>query len=103
MRGVQQGALSHSWQATKNRERKRQKRSRNFRSARSRDEFIEIPSSHMVGVEKAIRRQGGEETAAYWGSSDTDTDRHFGSARRREGRATIGVRPVGLPNIKNSV
>ncbi len=72
MRGVQQGALSHSWQATKNRERRRQKRSRNFRSARSRDEFIEIPSSHMVGVE-------------------------------REGRATIGVRPVGLPNIKNSV
>ena len=59
MRGVQQGALSHSWQATKIRERRRQKRSRNFRSARSRDEFIEIPSSHMVGVEKAIRRQGG--------------------------------------------
>ena len=59
MKGVQQGALSHSWQATKNRERRRQKRSRNFRSARSRDEFIETPSSHMVGVEKAIRRQGG--------------------------------------------
>ena len=94
MRGVQQGALSHSWQATKNRERRRQKRSRNFRSARSRDEFIETPSSHMVGVEKAIRRQGGggekiEETAAYWGSSDTDTDRHFGSARGREGRARL--------------
>jgi hypothetical protein len=59
MRGVQQGALSHSWQATKNRERRRQKRSRNFRSARSRDEFIEIPISHTVGVENAIRRQGG--------------------------------------------
>jgi hypothetical protein len=37
----QRGGQSQSWQARKNRERRRKGKSRKFREARSRDEFIE--------------------------------------------------------------
>jgi hypothetical protein len=123
-RGGKQGALSHSWQATKNRERRRTKRSRKFRAARSRDEFIEYLGSAWWGWKKQSKGREERESryrsqqpigvqvmmtltviAAVRGGERDEPPLGF-MKRRDDGRGGQseeqgegGVRPVGLPNI----